>query len=76
MNEHEKKELAISKILLVVLAVIGLAVVVWFAWIRPERQKVDVNSFDECVAAGNPVQESFPEVCVTPTGQRFTNLEQ
>jgi hypothetical protein len=35
MNPKERKELAVSKLLLIVLAVIGLAVVVWLAWLRP-----------------------------------------
>ena len=76
MNKREKKELAYSKILLVVLAVIGLALVVWFAWVRPSRQVVGIDSFAECGAAGYPIQESFPEVCVTPSGERFVNPDQ
>lgn len=32
-----------------------------------------VGSFDECVAAGNPVMESSPEQCRTPDGKHFTN---
>ncbi len=31
-----------------------------------------IHSFDECVKAGNPVLESFPEQCKTPDGQTFT----
>lgn len=75
MNSREKQELALSKIIVVVAALVGLALVVWLAWIRP-AQKADVNSFTECKEAGNAVQESYPEVCVTPTGKRFTNSEQ
>ena len=32
-----------------------------------------VTTFRECVAAGYPVQTSYPEVCVTASGQRFVN---
>jgi len=32
MNETEKKELALSKIVLIILAVAGVAAVVWFGW--------------------------------------------
>ena len=35
-----------------------------------------ITSFAECVAAGNPVQESYPERCVTSDGTAFTNPEQ
>lgn len=34
MNEKEKRELAFSKIILIVLAVIGIAAVIWLGWIR------------------------------------------
>jgi hypothetical protein len=32
MNETEKKELAFSKIILIILAVLGLGIVVWLGW--------------------------------------------
>lgn len=32
-----------------------------------------ITSFDECVAAGNPVLESYPEQCRSEAGQIFTN---
>ena len=32
-----------------------------------------ITNFDECVAAGNPVMESFPEQCRTEDGQLFIN---
>ncbi len=31
-----------------------------------------INSFDDCVDAGYPVQESYPERCATPDGKSFT----
>ena len=74
MNQKEKKDLALAEICLVVLAVIGLGIIIWIAWLRPSGQlKATVHSYDQCVAAGNPVQESYPEVCVTPEGRRFVN---
>lgn len=30
-----------------------------------------ITNFQECAAAGNPIQQSYPEVCVTASGQRF-----
>ena len=32
------------------------------------------SSFDECVAAGNPVMESYPEQCAVPGGKTFTRI--
>lgn len=34
MNEKEKKELALTEIVLATLAVVGLIVMVWLAWFR------------------------------------------
>ncbi|MFC1753759.1 hypothetical protein ACFL96_10270 [Thermoproteota archaeon] len=33
-----------------------------------------VNSFEECVAAGMPVMESYPRQCRAPDGQVFTEV--
>jgi len=30
-----------------------------------------IDSFEECVAAGNPVMESYPRQCRTPDGKHF-----
>lgn len=39
---------------------------------------VDINllieSYDDCVAAGYPIMESYPEQCSTPDGRTFTNI--
>jgi hypothetical protein len=36
-----------------------------------------IKSFDDCKkATGSKIQESYPEVCVTNTGQKFTNSTQ
>lgn len=33
----------------------------------------EINSFDDCVAAGYPIMESLPEQCATNDGRTFTN---
>lgn len=35
-----------------------------------------INSFADCVSQGNPIQESYPERCITADGKTFTNPEQ
>lgn len=40
-----------------------------------DRPQQGIASFAECVAAGNLVQESSPEVCVTEDGRRFVNTD-
>ncbi|HSW66387.1 MAG TPA: hypothetical protein VLI54_04600 [Bacillota bacterium] len=74
MNSKEKRELAVSEIALVVLAVIGLAVVAWLAWFRPAH-KAPISSYADCVSGGNPVQQTYPEICVSGS-KRFVNPEQ
>jgi hypothetical protein len=32
-----------------------------------------VTNYDECVAAGNPIMDSYPEQCMTPDKKHFTN---
>lgn len=32
-----------------------------------------INSYKDCVDAGYPILESYPEQCSTPDGKRFTN---
>lgn len=31
-----------------------------------------VQNFADCAARGNPIQESYPRVCLTPQGKSFT----
>lgn len=40
------------------------------------QRETNVSSFDECKAAGNPIQYSYPEVCLTKDGKRFVNPNQ
>lgn len=40
---------------------------------RPTVYEENITSFDECVAAGYPVMESFPEQCMTSDGRNFVN---
>jgi hypothetical protein len=39
---------------------------------QADSSKKSITNFDECVAAGNPVMESYPEQCAAD-GQTFTN---
>lgn len=38
---------------------------------QESRHTVEIQSFNECVAAGNPVMESYPRQCNTKEGQHF-----
>src|SRR5690242_14404287 len=76
MNDHEKKELAIGKTLILIFLVVGVAGVVWLAWFHPLPFKSTVHSYQDCIDAGNPVQETYPETCTTKDGKHFTNEAQ
>lgn len=76
ISRRERKKLLRSKWLILLLALLGIGLIVWLAWIRPMQQGSNVHSFEECAAAGYPVQESYPEVCVTDDGKRFVNPKQ
>ncbi len=45
-------------------------------WYMYTNSKQEITTFEQCVAAGNPVQESYPEVCATEDGQSFPNPTQ
>lgn len=58
--------------------VIGLVVsgaIMSFIFINALLQG-DAKNFQECKDRGYPIQESYPEVCSTPEGKRFTNTDQ
>lgn len=59
-----------SKILwtLIVLLVIGAIVAVT----RRTPVEAVITSFEECIAAGNPILESYPRQCKTKGGETFT----
>lgn len=76
ISRREKKKLLRAKWLILFFVLLGIGLIVWLAWIRPVQKGSDVHSFEECAAAGYPVQESYPEVCVTPDGKRFVNPKQ
>lgn len=76
LTRREKKKLMRARWLVLLLSVLGVAGVVWLAWIRPIQQESNIDSFEKCVSAGNPIQESYPEVCLTRDGKRFVNPKQ
>lgn len=60
-----------------ILIIVGLLVVAGLIafFLVPRNQQVPslaINSFEDCVAAGNPVMESNPEQCRTADGRLFT----
>ena len=54
--------------------IIGVVVVAAIAggYFITKQRVSQINSFDECAAAGYPIMESYPEQCRTPDGRSFT----
>ena len=56
------------------LALFVLLLILFYFFITYRLKSIIVDSFEECVAAGYPVQESYPEKCVA-NGKTFVNEE-
>jgi hypothetical protein len=65
-----------NKYILAALAIIILGAAVVFLNPKSEQkqpdQPVSINSYEECIAAGNPSLESYPAQCKTGDGKSFT----
>ncbi len=59
----------------VVLAIVG-ALIASLAANQKRDRLISITNFDECVLAGYPIMESYPEQCATPDGRSFVNERQ
>lgn len=48
----------------------------YFYFIDTQKKYVAINSFDQCVSAGYPLLESYPEICKMPGKQFLNPLQQ
>lgn len=67
----------IASIAIFILAAIGL-LTAGAAYYRVKtplgNDAANISSFEECVAAGYPIMESYPRQCGVPNGPRFTEI--
>jgi hypothetical protein len=68
MKNHRHK--VIIPIIVIIIAILALVLLLGG---KPTVQKPVVTNFDECVAAGNPVMESFPRQCAVD-GVTYTEV--
>ncbi len=68
----EKMPLGIA----IVIVAVFIALVVLGIMYQSRTSQSLISNFDECVAAGNPVMESYPEQCMTRDGRNFVNEKQ
>lgn len=60
-------------VVIIIFVLAGAALVLGSFWVlEPEDGRGGVENFEECVAAGYPVMESYPRRCSTPDGTTFT----
>jgi hypothetical protein len=60
-------------VVIVVLAALVAGLGTWFLVRQFATPVPTVTSYAECVAAGYPILETYPEQCRTPDGRTFTN---
>ncbi len=60
----------------IILLVVVILLLAWAAFVYKKQNHVVVviNSYEDCVKAGYPVMESYPEQCKTPDGRTYTNV--
>jgi hypothetical protein len=63
------KNLIPALVIIIFLVVAGLAAV--YNMTASIGVSEEINSFEECAAAGYPIMESYPEQCRTADGQLF-----
>jgi len=61
-----------KKISIFFIIVIILGITVYLIFRLGEAPIADINNFEECIFAGNPVLESYPRQCKAPDGRSFT----
>lgn len=66
LNNFDMKKI----ILIIVLIIVGIAIFLIFNY-RPVRIITPATNFEECVARGYPVLESYPRQCKTPDGKTY-----
>lgn len=59
--------------LLIDIAIVGVLIFMK-KFKSPEPVVIEINDFESCVAAGNPVMESYPRQCSTSDGKHFTEI--
>lgn len=81
MIYKDQRGFAHSLILLIILVLAGVGGAGYLVYKKqndkkqPDQKTTSINSFEDCVAAGNPVMESYPEQC-SVNGKTYVNEAQ
>lgn len=63
----KKRSFALFSVILLV-----VAVAVFYRYFFQSGELNNIQSFEQCAAAGNPIMETYPAQCQTKDGQTFT----
>ena len=61
-----------------ILVAFGVGIIVGSIWVYANREEsvkdVNINSFEDCIAAGYPLMESYPRQCWVADGRTFVEV--
>jgi len=69
----DKKVIILTVITLFLISLLGIGIILAIQQVVREEGSKGIKTYGECVAAGYPVFEIYPEQCKTPDGRTFTN---
>lgn len=76
MSGNDQKFINIRSVLSILMVIFAIAAIIclnfWYGKEKASAPNVEISSFEECVAAGNPIMESYPAQCLVPNGKTFT----
>lgn len=65
------KKIVLSSIIVIVIILVGWVGVFYWQNLRGDEEREVISSFEECMAAGYPVMESYPRQCRVSGGETF-----
>ncbi|MDB5260208.1 MAG: hypothetical protein JWN37_439 [Candidatus Nomurabacteria bacterium] len=65
-----------SKNILSAIAIIIILIGVYFYFKHNQDKYLTVNNYEQCISAGYPILDSYPQTCKTPDNRIFTNPNQ
>lgn len=68
------KEEFVQTVLTIVVFILIFLMLSWVGFFDEQAPVSTIDSFDECVAAGYPVMESYPRQCRVPDGDVFVEI--
>ncbi len=71
MSKMNAKHIMMYMLIIVVFVVVLGSLISLF--VNNGNADKSINSYQDCVDAGYPIMESYPERCSTPDGKSFTN---